>query len=121
MTELRSQKDFLDDIQEGLNPDGTHPAFPVQKFFSTNDWCHLPWSELAFDLPALVVYEEKEKASKCVVGLVIALCHRIDGTQILVQSKHNGEIICHPIERSPSGLQPTYLLLKKHLPTAGLP
>jgi len=32
-----------------------------------------------------------------------------------------GEIMCHPIEEAPSGLKPAYLLLKKHLPMAGMP
>ena len=32
-----------------------------------------------------------------------------------------GEIMCHPIEEAPSDLKPAYLLLKKHLPMAGMP
>ncbi len=121
MANLKNENDFLDDIQEGLKADGTHPDFPVQKFFPGNDWRQIPWSELAFDLPALVVYEEKENSSNRVVGLIIALCHRVDGTRILVLSKLEGKTLCHSIEQSPSQFKPAYLLLKEHVPMAGLP
>jgi len=114
-------KDILDELQEEFNRDGTHPDFPVQKFFHREDWAKVPWSELAFDLPALAVYGSAGENGKQVVGMVIALSHWIGGTRILVRSKHNGEILCHPIEESPAGLKPAYLLVKKHLPLAGMP
>lgn len=121
MNALNGEKDLLDHLQEELGQDGTHPGFPVRKFFRLQDWSRVPWSDLAFDLPALVVYGQREESSKPVVGVVIALSHHLGGTQILVRSKYNGEIICHSIEKSPAGLKPSYLLVKKHLPMTGLP
>lgn len=115
------EKDHWDDLQEELNKDGTHPESPVRKSFHQEDWGQLPWSDLAFDLPALVVYGQREESSKPAVGLVIALSHQLGRTRILVRSKYNGQIILHPIEESPWGLKPSYLLLKKHLPMTGLP
>jgi hypothetical protein len=121
MTEHGGENDILDDLQEELDQDGTHPDFPVRKFFQLEDWSRVPWSDLAFDLPALAVYGQGGRNAKPVVGMVIALSHWVGGTRILVRSKHNGEIMCHPIEESPSGLKPAYLLLKNHLPMAGMP
>lgn len=121
MNPNNSPSDLLDSLQEELRQDGTHPAFPVQKFFAGEDWSQIPWSELAFDLPALVVYGQREHGSRPVVGVVIALSHQLGRTQILVQSKDNGKMVCHPIEKSPSGLKPSHLLLKRHLPMSGLP
>jgi len=121
MTAKNGGIDSLDHLHEELDPEGAHPDFPVRKFFGREDWARLPWSDLAFDLPALVVYGQGEKNVKPVVGEVIALSHWVGGTRILVRSKHQGEVVCHPIEDSPSGLKPSYLLLKKHLPMAGIP
>ncbi len=121
MNVQNSKQDLLDLLQEEVNEDGTHPGFPVQKFFDLKDWSRVLWSELAFDLPALVIYGQKEEGSKPVVGLVIALSHQSGKTKFLVRSKHNGQTVCHSIEESPSGLKPSYLLLKKHLPMSGLP
>jgi len=121
MTADDGEKDVLDDLLEKLHPDGTHPEFPVRKVVQPEAWGRIPWSELAFELPALVVYGADEENVKRSVGLVIALSHGVAGTGILVRSKHHGETICHPVEASPSGLKPAYLLLKKHLPMAGIP
>jgi len=115
------EKDILDHLQEELELDGTHPDFPVRKFFHQEDWARVPWSDLAFDLPALAVYGQGGENANPVVGMVIALSHLVGGTRILVRSKHDGEIMCHSIEEAPSGLKPAYLLLKKHLPMAGMP
>ncbi len=115
---------LLDFLEEKLRPDGTHPDFPQQKFFREQDWAKIPWSDLVFDLPALVVYEQKEpnaRPAKPALGLVIALSHQVGKTELLVLSKHDGKIICHPAEKAPSGLKPSYLLLRKHVPMTGLP
>jgi len=121
MNAHNGEKDLLDVLQEELSQDGTHPGFPVQKFFSEEDWTRLPWSDLDFDLPALVVYGQKEAGASPIVGLVIALSHQVGRVHILVRSKYNGEIICHAVEASPSGLKPSYLLVKEHIPMSGLP
>jgi len=121
MSAYNGEKDILDELREKFNQDGTHPDFPERKFCPWEDWAKVPWSELAFDLPALAVYAPAEESTKPVVGVVIALSHWVGGTRILVRSKHKGEILCHPIEESPSGLKPCYLLVKKHLPMAGIP
>jgi len=121
MTVHNGEKDILDQLQEEFNPDGTHPDFPERKFFQLGGWERIPWSDLAFELPALAVYGPAGENVKPVVGVVIALSHWIGGTRILVRSKYNNETICHPIAESPSGLKPSYLLVKKHLPMAGIP
>jgi hypothetical protein len=121
MTEHNGGKDILDYLQEEFNQDGTHPDFPERKVFQLGGWERIPWSDLAFDLPALAVYGQGGENTKPVVGVVIALSHWVGGTRILVRTKHNGEMICHPIEESPTGLMPSYLLVKKHLPMAGIP
>jgi hypothetical protein len=121
MTENKGEKDILDRLQEELNQDGTHPDFPERRFFRQEDWARVPWSDLAFELPALAVYSPVGENAKPVIGVVIALSHTVGGTRILIRSRHNGEIRCHPIEESPSGLKPSYLLVKEHLPMAGIP
>jgi hypothetical protein len=121
MTELSRASDILDDLQTRIKEDGTHPDFPERKVFPAENWERIPWSDLVFDLPALAVYGQSGEAHKPIIGMVIALSHWVGGTRILVRSKHNGEMVCHPIDESPSGLKPSYLLVKKHLPMAGVP
>lgn len=116
-----SEDDILDRLQRELNKDGIHPEFPERKVFQPENWESIPWSELAFDLPALAVYGRGGENAKPVIGMVIALSHWVGGTRILVRSKHNGETVCHPINESPLGLKPSYLLVKTHLPMAGIP
>jgi hypothetical protein len=55
------------------------------------------------------------------MGIVFALGHTVEGTEMLVISKHRGETICHRVELAPAGRQPDYLLVKKHLPLGGVP
>jgi len=103
-----------------LGRDGTHPDFPVKKFVNLADWGRLPWSELSFDLPALVVYglDQDEPPD---VGVVFAVGNTLDGTEILAMSKSGGETCCHPAGRSPEGKPASYLLVKKHLSLAAAP
>lgn len=108
-------KDKFEKILDGFNNDGTHPDFPVQKVYYGEDLSKMTSSDLMFDLPALVVYEQNEGGKILHVGIVFALSQRVDGPCIHVISKYNGKIICHSIEESPSGKQPAYLLVKKHL------
>jgi len=121
MNGLRDAIGILDHLEVELEKDGTHPDFPERRFFPPDGWGRLAWSDLAFELPALVVYETAGEGGKAVVGMVIALSHRLGETGILVRSKHNGETNCHWIAESPSGLKPAYLLVKKHVPMAGIP
>jgi len=112
---------MLDKLLEGLKKDGTHPDFPIKKNLRGLIPGRIPWSELAFEVPALVVYDLGQGGRTPEVGVVISLSHSIDGTGIQVMSRHNGEIICHPVDRSPSGGTPHYLLLKKHIPMTNVP
>lgn len=121
MSQEKTEKDILESLLEGFNPEGTHPEFPVRKDFEPGAWGRIPWSELAIELPALVVYEAEETKVMPGVGLVVALSHGVSGTEILVRSKHNGENVLHPLEAPPSGLKPAYLLVKNHIPMAGIP
>jgi hypothetical protein len=121
MTINSGPNDVLDYLQAGFKKDGTHPDFPERIVFRLEDWGKIPWSDLAFDLPALAVYSQGGETDRFIVGMVIALSHWVGGTRIMVRSKHNGETICHPIDESPEGLRPDYLLIKKHLPMAGIP
>jgi hypothetical protein len=121
MTAQDSENDILNRLLKELRKDGTHPDFPERKVFQPENWQRIPWSELAFDLPALAIYGRSEENDKPVVGVVIALGHWIGGTRILVRSIHNGETVCHLIDESPSGLKPCYLLVKRHLPMADIP
>jgi hypothetical protein len=115
--EGNSMESILNDFQA----DGTHPDFPVKKFLNLADWTRLPWSELAFELPALVVYGLDERGEPPAVGVVFAMSHTVEGTEIMAMSKQGGETLCHRAELSPEGKQPSYLLVKKHLPLAGAP
>ncbi len=115
------EDDILDRLREEFLPDGTHPDFPVRKFSPSENWRRIPWSELAIELPALAVYGAAGEQAQPAIGVVVALCHAVGETRILVRSRHNGRTVCHLIEESPSGLKPSFLLLKRHLPPAGCP
>lgn len=119
--EKSNDGDPLEKVLGGLRDDGTHPDFPVKKFVNLADWTRLPWSELAFDLPALVVYGLDSPGEPPAVGVVFALSHSVDGTQILAVSRYSGETRCHSAGLSPAGRPPAYLLVKRHLPPAGAP
>lgn len=109
-----SEKDRFEKIIEGFNKDGTHPDFPVQRVYRGEEFGKIPGSNLILDLPALVVYEQNEEGKTSHIGIVFALSNSVDGVCIHVISKYNGKIIKHPIEESPSGKQPAYLLVMKH-------
>jgi hypothetical protein len=113
--------DSVSEILSGFQPDGTHPDFPVRRFLNLADWTRLPWSELAFELPALVVYGLDETGEPPAVGVVFAISHTVEGTEILVMSKRGGETLCHRADLSPGGKRPSYLLVKKHLTLADAP
>ncbi len=114
-------KSLLDGLLDSLDKDGTHPDFPVKKFVNLADWTRLPWSELSFDLPALVVYGLDEMGEPPAVGVVFAVGHSIDGTEILAVSKKGEETCCHSAAVSPAGKHPAYLLVKKHVSLAAAP
>jgi len=114
-------KSLIDKLLGSLEKDGTHPEFPVKKFVNLADWTHLPWSELSFELPALVVYGLDAQGEPPAVGVVFAVGNSIDGTEILAVSKSGEETCCHPAALSPEGKRPAYLLVKKHLSLAGAP
>lgn len=107
-------KDEFKKILDGFNKDGTHPDFPVQKVYRGEEFSNMPGSDLMFDLPALVVYEQDDENETPHIGIVFALSNRVDGACINVLSRYNGKMIEHLIEESPSGKQPAYLLLRKH-------
>lgn len=115
------EKDKFEKILDGFNKDRTHPDFPVQKVYRGAEFSKMAGSNLMFDLPALVVYKQNEKGKIPHIGIVFALSNKVDGVCIHVISKYDGKIICHPIEESPSGKQPEYLLLKKHLTMKNVP
>lgn len=112
---------MLETILEEIRKDGTHPDFPVKKAWNEVNWSRLPWSELVFDLPALVVYRIESANESPAVGVVFALGQTLEGTEVLVVSRHAGEMKCHRLELSPGGRQPAYLLVKEHLSLAGAP
>lgn len=121
MRKSNGDKDKFEKILDGFNKDGTHPDFPVQKVYRGEDLSKMTGSDLMFDLPALVVYEQNEEGKILHLGIVFALSHRLDGIRIHVMSKYKGEIVCHTIEESPSGKQPAYLLIKEHLTMSSVP
>lgn len=114
-------KSLLEKLLGGLEKDGTHPEFPVKKFVDLADWTHLPWSELSFELPALVVYGLAGQGEPPAVGVVFAMANSLGGTEILAVSKNGEGTRCHPAALSPEGKRPAYLLVKKHLSLAGAP
>lgn len=114
-------KNLLEKLLGSLEKNGTHPDFPVKKFVNLADWTHLPWSELSFELPALVVYGLDERGGPPAVGVVFAVGNSVEGTEILAVSKNGEETRCHPAGLSPEGKRPAYLLVKKHLSLAGAP
>jgi hypothetical protein len=115
------EKDKFEKILDGFSKDGTHPDFPVQRTFLGVELTKTERSNLMFDLPALVVYEQNENGEIVHVGIVFALSSRVDGVCIHVMSKYDGKIICHQIEESPSGKQPAYLLVKEHCTMKNVP
>jgi hypothetical protein len=115
------EKDKFEKILDGFKKDGTHPEYPIQKVYHGEEFSKIAASNLMFDLPALVVYEQNEDGEILHLGIVFALSHRVDGTRIHVMSKYNGKIICHQIEESPSGKQPSYLLVKEHFTMSSVP
>jgi hypothetical protein len=114
-------KVLLENLLGRLGNDGTHPDFPVKKFVNLADWTRLPWSELSFDLPALVVYGLAGQGEPPAVGVVFAVGNSLEGTEILAVSKKGEETRCHPAGLSPEGKRPAYLLVKKHLSLASAP
>ena len=118
---MPENKNSLDKLLESLGKDGTHPEYPVKKFVNLADWTRLPWSELSFELPALVVYGLEDQGEPPAVGVVFAVRNSIDGTEILAVSKKGEETRCHPAGLSPEGKPASYLLVKKHLSLAGAP
>ena len=114
-------RSLLEKLLGSLEKDGTHPEFPVKKFVNLADWTRLPWSELSFDLPALVVYGLEGQGEPPAVGVVFAIGNSLDGTEILAVSKSGEETRCHPAGLSPEGKRPAYLLVKKHLSLASAP
>lgn len=114
-------QELIGTLLDSLNKDGTHPDFPVKKFVNLADWTRLPWSELSFELPALVVYGLAEAGEPPAVGVVFAVGNSLDGTRIMAVSRHAGETRCHSAELSPEGRRPAYLLVKKHVPLASAP
>lgn len=112
---------LIDMALGSLEKDGTHPDFPVKKFVNLADWTRLPWSELSFDLPALVVYGLEGQGEPPAVGVVFAVGNSVDGTEILAISKAGEGTCCHPAAVSPEGRHPAYLLVKKHVPLASAP
>ncbi len=117
----RGDQVLLDDLLGNLGKDGTHPDFPVKRFVNIADWARLPWSELSFDLPALVVYGLDGQAEPAAVGVVFAVSNSIEGTEILAVSKSGEETRCHAAGLSPEGKRPAYLLVKKHLSLTSAP
>jgi hypothetical protein len=111
----------LEGILGDFRRDGTHPDFPVKKFADLADWTRLPWSELAFELPALVVYGPDAGCEPPAVAVVFAVSHTVEGTEMLAVSRKGRETLCHRAEVSPEGKQPAYLLVKAHLPLADAP
>ncbi len=120
MTGKRADEDPFVELEKKFGPDGTHPDFPEKRYLDVENIDRILWSDLLFDLPALAVYRAEGKDAEPVVGMVIALCHELRGTRILVRSSHNGRTLCHPIEESPSGLKLAYLLVKRHAPMCGI-
>jgi hypothetical protein len=114
-------KNLIDQLLGCVVKDGTHPDFPVKKFVNLADWTRLPWSELSFDLPALVVYGLDGQGEPPAVGVVFAVGNSVDGTEILAISKSGEGTCCHPAGLSPEGKHPSYLLVKKHLSLAAAP
>lgn len=114
-------KNLIDQLLGSVGKDGTHPDFPVKKFVNLADWTHLPWSELSFDLPALVVYGLDGQGEPPAVGVVFAVGNSLEGTEILAISKSGEETRCHPACLSPEGKHPSYLLVKKHVSLAAAP
>ena len=102
-------------ILDGFNEDGTHPDYPLQKVYNMEELSKRGGSNLMFDLPALVVYEQNEDGKIFHIGVIFALDNSVDGVHIHVMSEYEGEVKYHPIEESPSGKRPAYLLTKKHL------
>ena len=108
------EKDKFEKILDGFKKDGTHLDYPIQKVYHGEKFSKMAGSNLMFDLPALVVYEQNEKGKIIHLGIVFALSNSVDGVYIHVMSKYNGKVKYHQIEESPSGKQPAYLLLKKY-------
>ena len=118
---IPEDKNPLDKLLGSLGKDGTHPEFPIKKFVNLTDWTRLPWSELSFELPALVVYGLEDQGEPPAVGVVFAVGNSLEGTQILAVSKKGEETCCHPAGLSPEGKPASYLLVKKHLSLADAP
>lgn len=115
------EKDKFEKILDGFKKDGTHPDYPIQKVYNREESSKMAGSNLMFDLPALVVYEQDEDGKINHLGIVFALSNKVDGVCIHVMSKYKGKVKCHPIEESPSGKQPAYLLMKKHHTMCNVP
>ena len=121
MKEYLDKKDEYEKILEGLHENGTHPDFPLQKKYTEEEFSTGHHSNLVFNLPALVVYERDETVHLPNAGVVFALSNRIDGICVQVMSKHGDRFECHPIDESPYGSRPEYLLMKKHLTLKNVP
>lgn len=121
MKKDNAEKDKFEKILDRFKKDGTHPEYPIQKVYHGEEFSKMAASNLTFDLPALVVYEQNEDDKTPHIGIVFALSSCINGVCIQVMSKYKGEVKCHPIEESPSGEQPAYLLMKKHYTMNNVP
>lgn len=108
-------------ILDGFNEDGTHPDYPLQKVYNVEELSRRGGSNPMFDLPALVVYEQDEYGKISHIGVVFALGNSVDGVRIHVMSEYEGKVKCHPIEESPSGKRPAYLLTKRHVTMKNVP
>ncbi len=114
-------KSRFKEILDGFNRDGTHPDYPVQRVYNREELGKIGGSNLTLDLPALVVYEQKEDSKIPHIGIVFALANSVDGVRIQVISECEGEVMCHALEECPSGNKPAYLLMKKHLMMKNVP
>ena len=114
-------KSQLKEILDRFSRDGSHPDYPVQKVYDREELGKIGGSNLPLDLPALVVYEQKEDGKMPHIGIVFALANSVDGVRIQVISEYEGEVMCHAAEESPSGNKPAYLLMKKHLMMKNVP
>jgi len=115
------EKDKFEKILDGFKLDGTHPDYPIQKVYHGEESSKNAGSNLMCDLPTLVVYEQNEDGKIRHLGIVFAFSNSVDGVCIHVMSKYKGKVKCHPIEESPSGKQPAYLLMKKHYTMNNVP
>ncbi len=95
----------INQIIKGFKEDGTHPDFPVKKEDNL---------EKLNSVPAIVVYPSH-------IGKVYAISNTTGGVSVHVKSEYKGKTEHHLIDKSPSGEQPLYLLLKEYHPMKNAP